>query len=64
MFVVQALREAVTELLAAFHEFSPVLRRALQHEHHFDVEQWEQRIGDLLRAPQTTVPIEQNELFD
>jgi hypothetical protein len=63
-FQAQALREAVTELLAAFHEFSPVLRRALQHEHHFDVEQWEQRMGDLLRAPQTTVPIEQNELFD
>lgn len=63
-FQVQALREAVTELLAAFHEFSPVLRRALQNEHHFDVEQWEQRMGDLLRAPETTVPIEQNELFD
>src|SRR3989442_11793464 len=29
-FQVQALREAVTELLAAFHEFSPALRRALQ----------------------------------
>ena len=63
-FQAQALREAVTELLAAFHEFPPVLRRALQNEHHFDVEQWEQRMGDLLRPPQTTVPIEQNELFD
>src|SRR2546430_2051896 len=37
-FQVQALREAITELLAAFHEFSPVLRRALLNEHHFDVE--------------------------
>src|SRR5438552_16449873 len=63
-FQAQALREAVTELLAAFHEFSPVLRRALQNEHHFDVEQWEQRVGELLRAPQTPTPIEQNELFD
>jgi len=63
-FQAQALRETVTELLAAVHTFSPTLRRALQHEHHFDVEQWEQRMGDLLRAPQTTVPIEQNELFD
>ena len=63
-FQAQALRETVTELLAAVHAFSPTLRRALQHEHHFDVEQWEQRMGDLLRAPQTTVPIEQNELFD
>ncbi len=29
-----------------------------------DVEQWEQRVGELLRAPQTPTPIEQNELFD
>jgi len=63
-FQVQALREAVTELLAAFHEFSPVLRRALQNEHHFDVEQWEQRLGEILRAPQPSEPVEQNDLFE
>jgi hypothetical protein len=60
----QALREAVTELLAAFHEFSPVLRRALLNEHHFDVEQWEQRMGELLRAPPAAESDDQNELFD
>src|SRR5216117_3284512 len=60
----QALREAVTELLAAFHEFSPVLRRSLQSEHHVDVEQWEQRLGELLRAPQRSEPVEQNDLFE
>ena len=60
----QALREAVTELLAAFHEFSPVLRRALLNEHHFDVEQWEQRMGELLRAPPAGESDDQNELFD
>src|SRR5213596_3617466 len=63
-FQAQALREAVTELLAAFHEFSPVLRRALQNEHHFDVEQWEQRLGEILRAPQPSEPVEQNDLFE
>jgi hypothetical protein len=64
-FQAQALREAIVELLAAFHEFSPVLRRALQHEHHFDLEQWEQRLGDILRAPAGSAePVEQNELFD
>ena len=63
-FQAQALREAVTELLAAFHEFSPALRHALMNEHHFDVEQWEQRLGDMLRAPQPAEPVEQNELFD
>jgi len=63
-FQAQALREAITELLAAFHEFSPVLRRALLNEHHFDVEQWEQRVGDLLRARQAPESDDQNELFD
>jgi hypothetical protein len=63
-FQTQALREAVTELLAAFHEFSPVLRRALLHEHHFDLEQWEQRLGDLLRGPRAPEPVQQSELFD
>src|SRR5690349_19821684 len=62
---VHALREVVTELLAALHEFSPVLRRTLQGEQHFDVEQWEQRLGDVLRAPsaEATESTEQNELF-
>jgi hypothetical protein len=63
-FQVQALREAVTDLLTAFHEFSPALRRTLQSEHHLDVEQWEQRLGEILRAPQAREPVEQNELFE
>jgi hypothetical protein len=63
-FQAQASREAVTELLAAFHEFSPVLRRALLHEHHFDLEQWEQRLGDILRGPHAAEPVQQSDLFD
>jgi hypothetical protein len=63
-FQAQALREAVTELLAAFHEFSPAVRRTLLSEHHFDVEQWEQRVGEILRAPQRSEPVEQNDLFE
>jgi hypothetical protein len=63
-FQAQASREAVTELLAAFHEFSPVLRRALLHEHHFDLEQWEQRLGDTLRGPSAVEPVQQSDLFD
>jgi len=55
-FQIQALREAVRELLAAFHEFSPVLRRALLAEHHFDVEKWEQRLGEILRPPSASPP--------
>src|SRR5207244_11635759 len=63
-FQTQALREAVTELLAAFREFSPVLRRALLSENHFDVEQWEQRVGELLRSPPAVESTDQNELFE
>src|SRR3989440_11667699 len=38
-FQVQALGEAVPELLAAFHEVSPALRRALQIGNHSNIEQ-------------------------
>lgn len=63
-FQVQALRGATAELLEAFHEFSPVLRRMLQHEHHFDVEQWEERLGELLRPTPEMPSASQNDLFD
>ena len=63
-FQTQALREASRELLEAFHEFSPVLRRALLNEHHFDVEAWEQRLSVLLRPTVHPDDASQNELFD
>jgi hypothetical protein len=63
-FQTQALRDATRELLEAFHEFSPVLRRALQNEHHFDVERWEQRLSELLRPAGQPDDTSQNELFD
>ncbi len=62
-FQVQTLRAATGELLEAFHEFSPVLRRALQHEHHFDVEKWEDRLGALLRPATPAETSAQPELF-
>jgi hypothetical protein len=63
-FQLQALREATSELLEAFHEFSPVLRRVLLNEHHFDLERWEQRLGELLRSASPREPAVQSELFD
>ncbi|HXF96613.1 MAG TPA: hypothetical protein VNI61_11000 [Gemmatimonadales bacterium] len=63
-YQIQALRDATGELLEAFHEFSPVLRRALLHEHHFDVEKWEQRLGQLLRPSPAVEAAGQNDLFD
>ena len=58
-----ALREAISELLTAFHDFSPGLRHTLQ-EQHFELERWEHRLAELLRAPAAPQPVEQNELFD
>ena len=63
-FQLQALREATSELLEALHEFSPVLRRALENEHHFDVEKWEHRLGGLLRPADYPDPARQDDLFD
>ncbi len=60
----QALRAATSELLEAFHEFSPVLRRALLHEHHFDVEKWEDRLSALLRPVPIPDAADQGALFD
>lgn len=63
-FQMQALREATRELLEAFHEYSPVLRRMLQSEHHFYVEKWEQRLGELLRPAPAAEPAGQDDLFN
>jgi len=63
-FQLEALREATRELLEAFHEFSPVLRRALQNEHHFDVEKWEGRLSTLLRPAEHPDSAAQDDLFD
>jgi len=63
-FQLEALREATRELLEAFHEFSPVLRRALQNEHHFDVEKWEHRLVTLLKPAEHPDPAQQDDLFD
>ncbi|HTI04592.1 MAG TPA: hypothetical protein VL549_04710 [Gemmatimonadales bacterium] len=60
----EALRGATRELLEAFHEFSPVLRRALQNEHHFDLEKWEARLGTLLRPSEHPDAAQQDDLFD
>jgi hypothetical protein len=63
-YQIQSLRDATSELLEAFHEFSPVLRRALLHEHHFDVEKWEHRLSQMLQPVPTFEPPGQNDLFD
>ena len=61
--IVASRTEDAIEQLEAFHEFSPVLRRALLHEHHFDVEKWEERLGTLLRPSTAPATASQNDLF-
>ncbi len=63
-FQLEGLRQATRELLEAFHEFSPVLRRALHNEHHFDLEKWEERLATLLRPSEHPDAAEQDDLFD
>jgi len=41
-----------------------VLRRALQNEHHFDVEKWEGRVSTLLRPSEHPDTASQDDLFD
>src|SRR5437867_11100444 len=62
-FQIQALREAVRELLAAFDEFSPVLRRAVLAERHFDVEKRAQRLSEHLRPPRVSAPVQHDQRF-
>src|SRR5258707_15507637 len=40
-FQLEGLRQATRELLEAFHEFSPVLRRGRHNQGAFDLEEWE-----------------------
>lgn len=42
------MRAALTDLLDDLRDLSPVLRRVLLHEGHFDVRRWEERISALL----------------
>src|SRR5438552_18366945 len=47
-FQLEALRASIAEQLEALHAVSPVLLRALLHEHHSDVEKGEERLRTLL----------------
>jgi hypothetical protein len=60
----QAILEDMGASDDSFHEFSPVLRRALQNEHHFDVEKWEGRLGTLLRPAEHPDSAAQDDLFE
>ncbi len=63
IFRMEEARGVVGDLLDAFGELSPLLRRVLANEGHFDVERWEERLGALLHPPGEDEAAKQPELF-
>ena len=49
IFRMEEARTAVGDLLDAFQEMSPIIKRMLVNEARFDVEKWEERIRNLLQ---------------
>jgi hypothetical protein len=56
-------RSAVGDLLDAFQEMSPIIKRMLTNEARFDVEKWEERLRALLNPPGEDEHQKQPELF-
>jgi hypothetical protein len=57
-------RSVVGDLLDAFQDISPILRRVLANEGHFHVDRWEERLKALLSPPaEDEGPRPQSELF-
>jgi hypothetical protein len=48
IFRMEEARSAVGDLVDAFQEMSPIIKRMLVNEAHFDVEKWEERLRALL----------------
>jgi hypothetical protein len=51
IFRMEEARSVVGDLLDAMGDLSPLLRRVLTTEGHFDVERWEERLRALLSPP-------------
>lgn len=51
IFRMEEARAVVGDLVDAFRDLSPLLRRVLAHEGHFDVERWEERLQAFLTPP-------------
>lgn len=63
IFRMEEARSIIGDLLDAFNELSPLLRRVLVNEGHFDVERWEERLKAILAPPAEEEPRPQPELF-
>lgn len=63
IFRMEEARSVIGDLIDAFGELSPLLRRVLSNEGHFDVEKWEERLKNLLTPESEEEAKNQSDLF-
>jgi len=63
IFRMEEARSVIGDLLDALQDLSPLLRRVLSNEGHFEVEKWEERLRALLSPPAEEEGKSQNDLF-
>jgi len=63
IFRMEEARSVIGDLLDALQDLSPLLRRVLSNEGHFEVEKWEERLRALLSPPDEEEPKSQSDLF-
>jgi hypothetical protein len=63
IFRMEEARTVIGDLVDALSDLSPLLRRVLSNEGHFDVEKWEERLKALLTPPGEEEAKSQSELF-
>jgi hypothetical protein len=63
IFRMEEARTVIGDLVDALSDLSPLLRRVLSNEGHFEVEKWEERLKALLTPPGEEEAKSQSELF-
>jgi len=63
IFRMEEARSVIGDLLDAWTDLSPLLRRVLVNEGHFDVEKWEERLRTLLHPVPDEEAKSQSDLF-
>lgn len=63
IFRMEEARSVIGDLVDALQDLSPLLRRVLSNEGHFEVEKWEERLRSLLSPPAEEEAKSQSDLF-
>lgn len=63
IFRMEEARTVIGDLIDALSDLSPLLRRVLSNEGHFDVEKWEERLKGLLAPPGEEEAKNQSDFF-